>query len=128
MVFTGTLITIGVQIGVSYLNQKWNNENAEKIRQLQREAKKASQERAIRRDYERFVRSCQFQLEMESNNRRERIENMNKDFLDSFKKMAHNATLASHYPLRISPYIIEKSVLPCFGTEMGNVRQEVLCI
>lgn len=61
MILTGTLVTIGVQIGVSYLNQKWNSENAEKIRQLQREAKKASQERAIRRDYERFVRSCQFQ-------------------------------------------------------------------
>lgn len=128
MILTGMLVTIGVQIGVSYLNQKWNSENAEKIRQLQREAKKASQERAIRRDYERFVRSCQFQLKMESNSRRERIENMNQDFLDSFKKMAHNATLASHYPLRISPYIIEKSVLPCFGTEMEDVRQEVLCI
>lgn len=129
MLFTlGTAVTMLVQVGVSYYNQKQNRENTERIRQIQREAKKASQENSLRRDYERFLRSCQFQIEMENESRKERLAGLNQEFLNSFKKMAHNATLASHYPLRISPYIIQKSVVPYVAEQLEDTREEILCI
>ena len=129
MLFTlGTAVTMLVQVGVSYFNQKWNRENAERIRQIQREAKQANQENSLRRDYERFLRSCQFQIEMENESRKERLAGLNQEFLNSFKKMAHNATLASHYPLKISPYIIQKSVIPSVAEHLEDTREEILCI
>lgn len=129
MLFTlGTAVTMLVQVGVSYFNQKWNRENAERIRQIQREAKQANQENSLRRDYERFLRSCQFQIEMENESRKERLAGLNQEFLNSFKKMAHNATLASHYPLKISPYIIQKSVIPSVAEQLEDTREEILCI
>lgn len=122
IVETGVLITIGVQIGVSLFNLISNNRNTEKIRKLKQEAKRDSQKRTIRRDYERFVRSCQCQLEMERISRQEQIEN--RAFHTSFKKLAHKETLlSSNYPLRISPYIVDKSVLPYLGIVKGEVRQ-----
>lgn len=128
LITLGTAVTMLVQVGVSYYNQKRNRENAEKIRQIQREAKEANQENSLRRDYERFLRSCQFQIEMENESRKERLDGLNQEFLNSFKKMAHNATLASHYPLRISPYIIQKSVVPSVAEELEDTREEILCI
>ena len=129
MLFTfGTAVTMLVQVGVSYYNQKRNRENTERIRQIQRKAKQASQENSLRRDYERFLRSCQFQIEMENESRKERFAGLNQEFLNSFKKMAHNATLASHYPLRISPYIIQKSVVPSVEERLEYTREEILCI
>ena len=128
LITLGTAVTMLVQVGVSYYNQKKNRENAEKIRQIQQEAKQASQENSLRRDYERFLRSCQFQIEMENESRKERLAGLHQEFLDSFKKMAHNATLASHYPLRISPYIIQKSVVPSVAEQLEDTREEILCI
>ncbi len=124
----GTAVTMCVQVYVSYKTQKQNRENAERIRQIQWEAKKSSQENSLRRDYERFLRSCQFQIEMENESRKERLAGLNQEFLNSFKKMAHNATLASHYPLRISPYIIQKSVVPSVAERLEVTREEILCI
>lgn len=127
IVETGVLITIGVQIGVSIYNLIFNSSNTKKIREHQREAKRASQERTIRRDHERFVRSCQCQLEMERISRQEQIEN--RAFQTSFDKLAHKETLlSSAYPLRISPYIVNKSVLPYLGIVKEEVRQHVFCI
>lgn len=128
LITLGTAVTMLVQVGVSYYNQKKNRENAEKIRQIQQEAKQASQENSLRRDYERFLRSCQFQIEMENESRKERLAGLHQEFLDSFKKMAHNVTLASHYPLRISPYIIQKSVVPSVAEQLEDTREEILCI
>lgn len=124
----GTAITMLIQVGVSFFNQESNKKNTEKIRKIQRESKQLSQENSLRRDYERFIRSCQCQIEMENENRRERIASLNQDFLNSFKKKAHNATLAYHYPLRISPYIIQRSVVPLVAEQLENTREELLCI
>ena len=129
MLFTfGTAVTMCVQVYVSFKNQKCNRENAERIRKIQRQAKQASQENSLRRDYERFLRSCQFQIEMENESRKERLAGLNQEFLNTFKKMAHNATLTSHYPLRISPYIIQKSVVPSVAERLEDTREEILCI
>ena len=124
----GTAITMLIQVGVSFFNQESNKKNTEKIRKIQRESKQLSQENSLRRDYERFIRSCQCQIEMENESRRERIASLNQNFLNSFKQMAHNATLADHYPLRISPYIIQRSVVPLVAEQLENTREELLCI
>lgn len=129
MLFTfGTAVTMLVQVAASHYNQKWNRENTETLRQIQQEAKRASLDNSIRRDYESFLRSCQFQIEMENDSRKERLAGLNQEFLNSFKKMAHNVTLASHYPLRISPYIIQRSVVPSVTERLEDMREDILCI
>lgn len=124
----GLLITLGVQTGVALANQKWNSENAKAIRDIQRAHKKDAQNAMLRRDREKFERARELQIQMEFESQQERIKSLNQDFLNSFKKMAHNATLASHYPLKVSPYVISKTVLPISDAQLSNTRQEVLCI
>lgn len=124
----GLLITLGVQAGVALANQKWNSENAKAIRDIQRTYKKDAQNMMLRRDREKFERACELQMQMEFESQQERIRSLNQDFLNSFKKMAHNATLISHYPLKVSPYVISKTVLPISDAQLSNTRQEVLCI
>lgn len=124
----GLLITLGVQAGVALANQKWNSENAKAIRDIQRTYKKDAQNMMLRRDREKFERARELQMQMEIESQQERIRSLNQDFLNSFKKMAHNATLVSHYPLKVSPYIISKTVLPISDAQLSNTRQEVLCI
>lgn len=129
MLFTlGTAVTMLVQVGVSYYNQERNRENTERIRQIQQDAKRANQNNSLRRDYERFLRCCQFQIKMEDESRKERLAGLNQEFLNSFKKMAHNASLASHYPLRISPYIIQNNVVPSVAKRLEDNREEIMCI
>ena len=124
----GLLITLGVQAGVALANQKWNSENAKAIRDIQRTYKKDAQNMMLRRDREKFEHARELQMQMEFESQQERIRSLNQDFLNSFKKMAHNATLVSHYPLKVSPYVISKTVLPISDAQLSNTRQEVLCI
>ena len=124
----GTIITMGVQIGVSLYNQHYNKKNLEKIKIMQQEAKSAAQKRSLERDYQKFQRSCEFQYQIEEESHSERLKDIEKEFLSSFEKMAHNANLSSHYPLNISPYIISRSVIPISGTQLNHSRQEVFCI
>lgn len=124
----GLLITLGVQAGVALANQKWNSENAKAIRDIQRTYKKDAQNMVLRRDREKFEHARELQMQMEFESQQERIRSLNQDFLNSFKKMAHNATLVSHYPLKVSPYVISKTVLPISDAQLSNTRQEVLCI
>lgn len=129
MPFTlGTAIPMLIQVGISYHNQRLSTKNTEEIRKIMQETKRTSQENSLRRDSERFLRNCQFQIEKENESRKDRLTNLNQEFLSSFKKMAHNATLASHYPLRISPYIIQKSVVPLVAEYLEDTREELLCI
>lgn len=124
----GLLITLGVQAGVALANQKWNSENAKAIRDIQCTYKKDTQNMMLHRDREKFEHARELQMQMEFESQQERIRSLNQDFLNSFKKMAHNATLVSHYPLKVSPYVISKTVLPISDAQVNNTRQEVLCI
>jgi len=124
----GTIITVGVQIGVSLINQHYNKKNLEEIKKIQQEAKSAAQKRSLERDYQKFQRSCEYQYQMEEEAHTERLKAIEQEFLTSFDKMAHNANLSSHYPLNISPYIISRSVIPISGTQISHSRQEVFCI
>lgn len=128
MLATGTLITMGVQIGVSLINQHYNKRNLEKIKKMQQEAKSTAQNRALERDYQKFQRSCEYQCQIEEEAHKERLKTIEHELLNSFDKMAHDANLNSHYPLNISPYIISRSVIPITGTQLNHSRQEVLCI
>ena len=124
----GTILTVGVQIGVSLINQHYNKKNLEEIKKIQQEAKSAAQKRSLERDYQKFQRSCEYQYQMEEEAHTERLKAIEQEFLTSFDKMAHNANLSSHYPLNISPYIISRSVIPISGTQISHSRQEVFCI
>lgn len=124
----GTILTVGVQIGVSLINQHYNKKNLEEIKKIQQEAKSAAQKRSLERDYQKFQRSCEYQYQMEEEAHTERLKAIEQEFLTSFDKMAHNANLSSHYPLNISPYIISRSVIPINGTQISHSRQEVFCI
>ena len=124
----GTILTMGVQIGVSLINQHYNKKNLEEIKKIQQEAKNAAQKRSQERDYQKFQRSCEYQYQMEEEAHAERLKAIEQEFLTSFDKMAHNANLSSHYPLNISPYIISRSVIPINGIQLSHSRQEVFCI
>lgn len=119
---------MGVQVGVSLINQYYNKKNLEEIKKMQQEAKSAAQQRSLERDYQKFQRSCEYQYKIEKELHAERLKIIEQEFLTSFDKMAHNANLSSHYPLNISPYIISRSVIPISGTELNNSRQEVFCV
>lgn len=124
----GTLITLAVQAGVSLYNQRANNKNLAEIKKMQQDAKIATQEHSLERDYNKFLRSCELQTKIEEESHAERLKNLNQELLNSFEKLAHNANLNSHYPLTISPYVIGHSVIPFSSTELSNSRQEILCI
>ena len=119
---------MGVQIGVSLINQYYNKENLKEIKKMQQEAKSAAQKRSLERDYQKFQRSCEYQYKIEEESHAERLKAIEQEFLTSFDKMAHNANLSSHYPLNLSPYIISRSVIPVSGTELNHSRQEVFCV
>lgn len=119
---------MGVQIGVSLINQYYSKKNLEEIKEMQQKAKKAAQKKSLERDYQKFQRSCEYQYKIEEEAHTERLKSIEQEFLTSFDKMAHNANLSSHYPLNISPYIISRSVIPISGMQLNHSRQEVFCI
>lgn len=127
-ILTGTLLTMALQVGVSYINQKNNKKTLEEIKKRQQEFRADGQIDSIRRDYKKFRHACELQLQMEEESHKERLANIDKDFGDWFVGMAHKKTLESHYPLSISPYIVKSSVLPFYCGPMGEMRKEVFCI
>lgn len=124
----GTFVTMGVQIGVTLINQHYNKKNLEKIKEMQQKAKSAAQKRLLERDFEKFQKSCEYQYQIEEEAHAERLKLLEQDFITSFEKMAHNANLATHYPLNISPYIISRSVIPIKGVQLHHLRQEFFCV
>ena len=127
-IIIGTLLTMALQVGASYINQRNNKKTMEEIKERQREFKAEFQEHGIRRDYGKFRRSCELQLQMEEESHNERLDDIDKDFDNWFVKMAHKAMLESHYPLTISPYIIKSFVMPFCGNRMGEKRKELFCM
>lgn len=127
-IVVGTLITMGLQIGVSIYNQKYNRENLAEINKWKQDFKASTQNNSLARDYEKFRRSCDLQLKIEEESHVERLRIIDEKFINSFAQTAHEESLQSHYPLRISPYIISKSVIPICGTQINHSRQEVFCI
>ena len=127
-VVVGTLVTMALQAGVSIYNQCYSRKNLEAINRRKQEFKASSQTDSLKRDYEKFKRSCELQLQIEEDGHVERLNKIDQELIGSFSKIAHTESLKSHYPLKISPYIISKSVIPICGTQIGHSRQEVFCI
>ena len=124
----GTIATICIQAYTAYSNYVQNKENAEAIKKLQREYKESKQDNSLKRDLERFHRSCELQLQMEEDEHNFKIENARKRFLDSIDSLIHKQELREYYPLVISPQIISNSILPTSSDEVGFVREHILCI
>lgn len=124
----GTIITIGIQIATSVINQRYNNKNTEKLKQMQRDFRENNLKHALRRDWDRFRSLCNFQVNLETISHKERLDRIDQDFIDSLDRWAHADAISSHYPLRISPYIINKSVIPVNTKEIGKMRSDIFCI
>lgn len=127
-VIFGTLLTMGLQIAASIINTRATIENTAKIKQMQKEMKERNQARALQRDLDKFRRSCDFQLKMEEDSHKEKIKRLNTDFLNVIESLAHSKALRNHYPLKISPYIIGRSIIPICDTQINHSRQEIFCI
>lgn len=131
MIFRMDPVTIAVilaQIGVSFYNQGKNRETAESIKKEQRKAKENEIRNSQRRDMEKFLRSCELQERMELDAHQYKVKSIRQGFMNSFEKMIHKDNLDKHYRLNVSPYIIQRSVIPQTEAEIDNVRQELFCI
>ena len=122
----GIIVTLIVQAAAATWNYYSNKEHTEEIKKLQRESKKKNLEEEIKRSKERFELSCRLQLKMEQEAHIERLNEINKSFIDSFEKCTHQHTLATSYPLNISPYIIRNSVIPMSCNRPEHTREGVL--
>ena len=127
-VVLGTLFTMGLQIAASVINTRTNRKNTAEIKQMQKEMKERNQARTLQREQEKFIRSCKFQLQMEEYSHQEKIKRLNQDFLNVIESLAHSRALKNHYPLKISPYIIGRSIIPTCDTQINHSRQEIFCI
>lgn len=127
MPIVGAFVTIAIQVGAAYLNYTTNKKAVADIKSMQRENREADLKHGFRRNYEKFRASCNFQYQMEVTGHRQRMNDINDDFINAFELTAH-AYAMSNYPLMISPYFISKSVIAKCGTDLDNFRQELLCI
>jgi hypothetical protein len=123
-----TLGFVAFQVGVSLINQWQNSELTAQIKEEQRKAKLDEIRNSQRRDMERFKRNCQLQEEFEAQAHLDKIKKYKQDFLNSLIKMAHKENLDNHYRLNVSPYVIQRSLIPTTEEDLNNTRQEIFCI
>lgn len=123
----GTIVTMVVQACSSIVNQRYSKKSNDEIRKKQQESKVVGQKNSLKRDYEKFKRSCEFQIQMENESHLEKLKSIQNDLENTFNISAYKAALTSHYPLRISPYIISKSVITYSGLNFSQTRKEVFC-
>lgn len=124
----GTIATICIQSYTAYSNYKKNRENVEKIKEMQHEYKLRKQKRGIERDSEKFRRSCEFQIKMEEEEHKYRMESTQSKYIESINSLIQKQELRDYYPLVISPQIISNSILPTCLDEIDSVREHILCI
>lgn len=124
----GTIATICIQAYTAYSNYKLSKENAEEIKELQRDYKSRKLTHSIKRDKEKFERSCAIQMLMEELDHKAKVESIHSRFLDSINSLVQKQELRNYYPLVVSPYIISNSVLPANLDEINNPREQILCV
>lgn len=124
----GTIATICIQSYTAYSNYKKNRENVEKIKEMQHEYKLRKQKRGLERDSEKFRRSCEFQIKMEEEEHKYRMESTQSKYIESINSLIQKQELRDYYPLVISPQIISNSILPTCLDEIDSVREHILCI
>jgi hypothetical protein len=123
-----TATAIALQIGVSLINQWFNKDLTEKIKEEQRRAKENELLNNQRRDEERFRHSCELQERMELDGHLYKIKTIKNNFLNSFETMIHKENLENSFRLNVSPYIIQRSVIPLSTENIGDIRQDLFCI
>lgn len=123
---TGLTFTVLAQIATSLYNQRENRQVTLEIRDFQRKTKEKDLEHSLRRDYEKFLRSCEMQIEMEEIDHRERLRVISED-LNDFIAICARAQTLKHYKLNISPYIIRNKTLPTVNQDNESDRN-VFCL
>ena len=121
---TGLLITIAFQVGSALSNSKNKQELNQELTALRKKDKEERQKASQRREYERSQKANARQMELEEKAHQQRLEALETDFMNNFKKMAEGQALNAS-PLRISPYVIRNTVMPLFD---GIRKEEVFCI
>lgn len=123
-----TLGFVAFQVGVSLYNQWRNSDLTAKIKEEQHKAKLDEIKNNQHRDMERFKRNCQLQEEFETQAHLNKMVKYKQDFLNSLIRMAHKENLDNHYHLNVSPYVIQRSLIPMTTDDLMNTRQELFCI
>lgn len=143
-----TITALGIKFVESVYTGWVNREQAAKLKEAQRAAKKEEILNNQRRDMDKFKRSCQFQHDMEMENHVEKIQTIADNFLKSIELMFQKENLDSHYMLNVSPYVLQRSLIPLsvkdiflpdvqfeqlYGKDLSkeslyNVREKLLCI
>lgn len=122
-----TIAVILAQIGVSLYNQEKNREMTDSIKEEQRKAKENEIRNSQRRDMEKFLRSCDLQERLELKAHQHKVKCIRQGFMNLFTKKIHKDNVDKHYRLNVSPYIIQRSVIPQTEADIDNVRQELFC-
>lgn len=142
------LIVIGVKLVESIYTNWKNRQQVAELKKVQRAAKEDELINNQRRDLNKFKLSCQFQEEMERENHKEKIQTIADNFLKSIELMFQKDNLDSHYMLNVSPYVLQRSLIPLsvkdiylpdikfeelYGKDLSkeslyNVREKFLCI
>lgn len=143
-----TGIALGVKLVESIYTNWKNREQAAELKKAQRAAKREEILNNQRRDLDKFQRSCKFQEEMEQKNHIEKIQSIADNFLKSIELMFQKDNLDSHYILNVSPYVLQRSLIPLsvkdiflpdaqfkelYGKDISKeslytVREKLLCI
>ena len=143
-----TIVALGVKFVESVYTGWINREQAAKLKEAQRAAKREEILNNQQRDIDKFKRSCQFQQDMELENHVEKIQTIADNFLKSIELMFQKENLDSHYMLNVSPYVLQRSLIPLsvkdiflpdvqfeqlYGKDLSkeslyNVREKLLCI
>lgn len=130
MVITaGTLITVGVQLAASAVSAYITRKAASDAKECQRNNRETAIKRKRRREVEKALNSRAYQLEIEEQSHRERMEAINNDFQLSFIRLAYPEALKkANYPLNITPYILQRPLIPVSGLDRTAFRSDICCI
>lgn len=116
------------RIGEAFTNNRNKKKNLEEIKKYKQKEQEDIQEHKLKRDYEKFKKSCELQRQMEADSYEEKLKEIEADFEDWVKKASHNEMLRSHYPLSISPYVVKSTVMPFYNSPIGEKHKEVFCL
>lgn len=124
----GMILTMLMQVGAAGANMYLNSKSAKQAKEMQRKNREAANNRKRRRDIERAFNSRIFQLEMEEQAHLDRMSDLNQELQNSLSRLVHPEALRKgYYPLTISPYILQRPMIPLSGIDKDAYRTD-LCL
>lgn len=75
------------RIGEAFTNNRNKKKNLEEIKKYKQKEQEDIQEHKLKRDYEKFKKSCELQRQMEADSYEEKLKEIEADFEDWVKKL-----------------------------------------